>query len=630
MRTPRTQPFRLAKRFLALLLLALALAGNPRVHAEESTGALSAEELSERIRQLFEQYGAEMPGEPPAERPARSEDSQSLDLAALKRQYQNCVVKIEFTMIGNVEETKFNPTKSEDYYSGDEPPHGTGFFIGEGQILTNAHVVEEARQGSIRIKSPATGNVEFKADVVGVGGSETIDLAILRLPEDELVRFKKRSGLETIPSLTFGDSNGVKQADALAIFGYPESSNELKIIQAKVTGREYLRRSFDTFVCGHQFIEVGPAGVVQPGNSGGPALSPKGEVVGIPARGNWGGTQGWLIPSDVALRFLDQVRASERGLKEIEIPQLGIALTENFPGTAVWTGASEDLVVFELGVVVRDIIKGSLADKWGLKANDILVGFANDRLGISCAIDFKGYRVTTGKMRQWPPSDAQPDSEEPPARLHLKELILLSKPGDKIKIWYLRKGEALQILEKDMEYLPPVRLPYLGVFEKPDFELWGDFVAQDFNTYNASLFEVPAREVLNGGALVTYIEPNSLASRRGMALASRSPFGFAFSSGSDAGTSWVIIDSINEEPVKNLSELRTALRKAEQAFEAKAKEPGYEPARKALMKERYIQIGFRTNTSEGRVLRLTPGFPIDEALECRSVLEQKAQQNGAK
>lgn len=38
------------------------------------------------------------------------------------------------------------------------------------------------------------------------------------------------------------------------------------------------------------------------------------------------------------------------------------------------------------------------------------------------------------------------------------------------------------------------------------------------------------------------------------------------------------------------------------------------------MKENYVQLGFRTNTSEGSVLQLKPAFPIDEALECRKHL----------
>jgi len=567
---------------------------------------------SENIPQDFQQFSGE------------------INLAELKQKYQNAIVKIEFTTIINQEETKMNPTKSERYFSDDEPPHGSGFFISESKILTNAHVVEKARSGSIRIKSTATGNVEFKAEIVGVGGSETIDIALLRLPEDEILRFKKRSGLEKIPYLEFADSDTVKQADPLAIFGYPQSSDELKLIQAKVTGRQYLKLGLGKFVCSHQFIEVGPGGVVQPGNSGGPALNREGKVIGIPSRGSgWAFEQGWLIPSNVVLHFLNRIENNEAGQKPLEIPKFGITITENFQGTAVWNDAPEDCVIFELGVVVREITPNSLADEWGIKTGDIIVGFANKQKNISCALDFEGYRVTTGKMKQWPPEQA-PESDTKSvlsselSKLHLMELVLTSDVDNDITLWYIRKGKnGIQKLEKKLKYKEPVPLTHLGTFEKPEFELWGDFVAQDFNDFTVPLFEVPVKEILKGGVLVTFVEPNSLASRRGMKPQYRPIFGFSFLFGSEFTTSWIIIDSVNEKPVKNLKELKLALREAEKRFEEKQKEPNYDPAKRILMKERYIQIGFRTNTKEGEVLHLKPAFPIDEALECRKNLNIK-------
>jgi len=568
-----------------------------------------------------------------AETVNQTQESQSfssdINLAELKQKYQNAIVKIEFTTIINQEETKMNPTKSERYFSDEEPPHGSGFFISESTILTNAHVVEKARSGSIRIKSPATGNVEFKAETVGVGGSETIDIAILRLPEDEILRFKKRSGLEKIPYLEFADSDTVKQADPLAVFGYPQSSDELKLIQAKVTGRQYLKLELGKFVCGHQFIEVGPGGVVQPGNSGGPALNRDGKVVGIPSRGSgWAFEQGWLIPSNVVLHFLNKIENNEAGQKPMELPKLGITITENFPGTAVWNDAPEDCVIFELGVVIREITPGSLAEDWGIKPGDIIVGFANKQKDISCALDFEGYRVTTGKMKRWPPpSNSEKvsgnDSDEI-EKLHLMELILKSDVEDDITIWYVRKGKSgIQKLEKKLKYKEPVPLSHLGTFEKPEFELWGDFVAQNFNDFNVPLFEVPVKEILKGGVLVTFAEPNSLASRRGMRPQYRPIFGFSFLFGFEFTTAWIIIDSVNEKPVKNLKELKSALREAEKKFEEKKSAPDYDPAKRILMKERYVEISFRTNTKEGEVLQLKPAFPIDEALECRKNLNVK-------
>ena len=196
--------------------------------------------------------------------------TKDIDLQRLNKQYRNAVVMIEFTYISNVAETKLNPKKSERYRGSDNKgSHGTGFFINENEILTNAHVVEDARRGSIRIKTPATGNLKFKVEVVGLGNSSTIDLAVLRFPKDEQMRFKKRSDLKKIPSLKLGDSNKLKQSDHLAIFGYPTNSDELKVIEAEVTGRQYQHYGPYKFFINHQFIEVGPGGVVQSGDLSG-------------------------------------------------------------------------------------------------------------------------------------------------------------------------------------------------------------------------------------------------------------------------------------------------------------------------------------------------------------------------
>ncbi len=604
--------------FFVFTLVAMAQE-NQQTPATEKSQTEMSEELMKKMADMMNKSSEQM------------KSTGEIDLVALKKKYQNALVKIEFTLIGNVEETKMNPTKSERYYSGSEPPHGTGFFISENEILTNAHVIEEARSGSIKIKSPATGGVEFKVDIVGIGSAETIDLAVLRLPEDEMLRFKKRSGLSKISYFEFGDSEEVKQADPVAIFGYPQSSDELKIIQAKVTGRQYLQTQKGRFVCGHQFIEVGPGGVVQPGNSGGPALNRDGKVIGVPSRGaGYAFEQGWIIPSDVVKHFLPRIKNNEAGKKPMELPKLGIALTENFTGTAVWTDAPEDCILFELGVVVREVTPDSLADTWGIKNKDIIIGFANKQKNISCALDFEGYRVITGKMKKWPVSDSSQDnaknkedddSDSDLTKLHISEMVLTSNVGDEITLWYIRKGEKeIQKIEKKMEYKQPVPLPHLGTFEKPDFELWGDFVAQDFNDYNATLFEIPNQEILKGGVVVTFVEPNSLASRRGMEPNHRSTYGFSFSYNYEPATIWVIIDSVNEQKVKNLKELKIALRKCEGEFDQRKNSKDYDPAKKILMKERYVQIGFRTNTFEGNVLELNPAFPIDDALECKKSL----------
>jgi S1-C subfamily serine protease len=550
-----------------------------------------------------------------------------INLQHLNTQYRNAVVMIEFTAVMNFAETKLNPGKSEQYAGSDaEGGHGTGFFINENEILTNAHVVENARRGSIYIKSPATGNVKFKVEVEGIGSSSSIDLAVLRLPSDEQMRLKKQSGLKNIPCLLLGSSDSLKQSDPLAIFGFPTNSDELKVIQAEVTGRQYQHYGGSHFYYKYQFIEVGPGGVVQSGNSGGPALDRSGNVVGIPTLGDYQANQGWLIPVSIVRLFLVRIRDNQIGKIPLDIPELGLTLAKNSAGNLVLAGASEDITLFELGVMVREVETRSLAEKWGIARGDIIVGFANKQKKLSCALDFEGFRVVTGTMARWPQQKESISNLNAP-KLHLVEMMFTSHIGDSVTFWILRRASSdsasvshgFFTITRAIDRNDDVKIPELGLYEKPDYEYWGDLVAQDFNSYNTAVSGVPVTEITKGGVLVTYVEPNSIASQNGLHL-SVSGLGLSyrlrsrfFSRGIE---SWYIIERVNGTSVADLAQFRVALRSAENRFDSLKRSSAYKPERRILCPERYVEFTVRTKSQKGETMSFAMTLPIDDALEC--------------
>ena len=134
---------------------------------------------------------------------------------------------------------------------------GSGFIISaDGVILTNAHVVEDASQVTVKL----TDKREFKAKVLGV--DKPTDVAVLKIDARDL------------PTVPLGDPAQTKVGDWVLAIGSPfgfENSVTAGIVSAK-------SRSLpdEGYV---PFIQTDVA--INPGNSGGPLLNLKGEVVGI-------------------------------------------------------------------------------------------------------------------------------------------------------------------------------------------------------------------------------------------------------------------------------------------------------------------------------------------------------------
>lgn len=142
---------------------------------------------------------------------------------------------------------------------------GSGFFISdEGLILTNAHVVGQYFKVTIRVKG---GGCDGACDYNPIGSvvavDELLDLAVISVP-----RTAQR------PALVFGDSQEMDIAEEIIALGYPVAS----ILGFALTVTKGIVSSF-IVVEGNDFILTDTA--LNPGNSGGPLLNRRGEVIGI-------------------------------------------------------------------------------------------------------------------------------------------------------------------------------------------------------------------------------------------------------------------------------------------------------------------------------------------------------------
>jgi serine protease Do len=223
---------------------------------------------------------------------------------------------------------------------------GSGFIISaDGYILTNAHVVEGAEEINVRF----TDKREFKAKVIGA--DRRTDVALIKIEASSLTPVK------------FGDPNRLKVGEWVVAIGAPfgfENTVTAGIVSAK--GRSLPQENFVPF------IQTDVA--INPGNSGGPLFNMKGEVVGINSQiySRTGGFMGlsFAIPIDVALDIQKQLREKGR----VTRGRIGVVIQEVTRDLATSFGLDRPR-----GALVNSVEKGSPADKAGVEASDIIVGF---------------------------------------------------------------------------------------------------------------------------------------------------------------------------------------------------------------------------------------------------------------
>lgn len=226
---------------------------------------------------------------------------------------------------------------------------GTGVIIDpKGIIITNRHVVEGGDVVTVRLVDGR----EFP--VIDKKSDELSDLAILKI-----------EAAEDLPAARLGDSDKLDIGDWVIAIGNPfelEGTVSAGIVSAK--GRTL--RSIERV----RFIQTDAA--INPGNSGGPLVNLDGEVVGINTAifSRSGGYQGvgFAIPINLVKWVSSELLAHGR----VRRAYLGVTLEDVLlPRKAVSGEERQSLG----GVVVRQVIRETPADRAGLRRNDVILSF---------------------------------------------------------------------------------------------------------------------------------------------------------------------------------------------------------------------------------------------------------------
>jgi len=243
---------------------------------------------------------------------------------------------------------------------------GTGFFISpDGYILTNNHMVEKDK--TVRVAVTTTAGDEYEAKIVGT--DPRTDLALLKI---------EAKGL---PFAELGDSGLTKVGEWVLAIGNPLGMDNT--VTAGIIS--YKGRSIDTQSY-QDFIQTDAA--INRGNSGGPLINMKGQVIGITSSiltsgfAGGGGSIGigFAIPSDIAKKVVVQLKEKGRVVRG----RLGVQIRDLSEGMVKqWNLKSK------AGAVVSSIEPDSPAEKAKIRQYDVIVAVNGQPVKDSDELRFK-------------------------------------------------------------------------------------------------------------------------------------------------------------------------------------------------------------------------------------------------
>jgi serine protease Do len=225
---------------------------------------------------------------------------------------------------------------------------GSGFFIEGGYIVTNNHVVDNAKKVTVRM---ADGK-EIDATVVGT--DPKTDIAVIKV-----------DAKYAPSSLKWGSSDKARPGDSVFAMGSPFSlGNTVTAGIISARGRDIRSGPYD------DYIQVDAP--INQGNSGGPLFNAAGEVIGVnsaiysPTGGNVG--IGFSIPSDLARSIAQQI--IDNG--SVARGWLGVQIQQVTPDMAKGLNLGD-----AKGAMVADVTDGSPAQKAGFKVGDVILFYGD-------------------------------------------------------------------------------------------------------------------------------------------------------------------------------------------------------------------------------------------------------------
>ncbi|HEX6712065.1 MAG TPA: trypsin-like peptidase domain-containing protein [Thermoleophilaceae bacterium] len=288
---------------------------------------------------------------------------------------------------------------------------GSGFVLDRnGYILTNAHVVEGAKDASVRFEEGGD-----LVDARVVGRDVSTDLAVLKV----------NPGETKLKPLPLGNSSRVRVGDpAIAIgnpFGYDRT-----VTTGIISALQRQIKAPNGFTIGHVIQTDAP---INPGNSGGPLLNAEGQVIGINSQIATAGSRGsvgigFAVPINTAKKVVPQLERHG----QIVHAYLGVTTYPLSKDLAAAVNLSVDR-----GALIQEVTPGGPAARGGLHAGKIHTD-EGVILGGDVIVEVDGERI------------AKPDD--------VAAAISDNKPGETVEVKYYRDNR-LQTKQVKLGTRPP-------------------------------------------------------------------------------------------------------------------------------------------------------------------------------
>ena len=386
---------------------------------------------------------------------------------------------------------------------------GSGAIIEGGYILTNAHVV--ANQAFMEVQRYGE-RKRYIATVYAV--SHQADLALLKV--------KDKAFFKGVTPLKFGKLPEVEQQ--IVVYGYPMGGNTLSATIGVVSRVEHHTYAHS----GESFLAVQVDAAVNPGNSGGPALS-DGKIVGVVMQVITKSQNiGYLVPVTMVQHFIDDMKDGHYdGFADLG---LGTQKLEN-PAMRRYYGLDENTT----GKVIDKVVYRSPAEGI-LKVNDIITAIDGHNIENDGTVEFRRHEYT-----------------------NFYYYVDLHQMGEKVRLSIIRKGKAMEVevpLTKtgdDMFLVKTTRYD-----EMPTYAIYGGYV---FSPLTRNLIRSTNRNRLK----LSYLASKWQTKEKEEVVVLLKVLASDISRGDNNFGMWVI-DKVNGKPFKNFREFFSLMQQNKETY----------------------------------------------------------------